>query len=283
MLTFSDHGLPKKLAKMVLNQTQNCLAALGRLAGVVDFPVPPNSSIRKTGGKGIRSYYIRGLHTALPIATCAVREGVRLDLNIRVLDFGCGVAAQLLHFTRNYPAPSYYACDVDDTAVAFVRTHYPRVAATVNRFSPPLPYEPAFFDMVYSVSIFTHLSLADQALWLKELARVTKPGGWCFLSTEGLASLPIRSRNMGEDETMVRSRLETDGVFFKEYPDWRKNVQHQATLRVTSLMVGVERSYGTTLVSPDYIRRHWPAAGFEVRAVVPGVVNGQDLVVLRRD
>ena len=56
----------------------------------------------------------------------------------------------------------------------------------------------------------------------------------------------------------------------------------QATLRVASHMVGVERSYGTTVLSPDYIKRHWPDAGFEVRAIVGGVVDGQDLVVLRR-
>jgi len=35
-------------------------------------------------------------------------------------------------------------------------------------------------------------------------------------------------------------------------------------------------------LSPDYIKRHWPDAGFEVRAIVGGVVDGQDLVVLRR-
>ena len=44
-----NYGLPKKLLKVGLNQWQYCLVAAGRLAGLIDFPVPPNSNIRKTG------------------------------------------------------------------------------------------------------------------------------------------------------------------------------------------------------------------------------------------
>jgi len=271
-----------KLVKIGLNGAQNCVVMLGRMAGIIDFPVPPNSSIRKTGGKSISAYYVGGLRTCLPIVACAVREKVRLDQKIRVLDFGCGVARPLLHFTRNYPAPSYYACDIDDTSVAFVRENYPQVRTCVNSFSPPLPFDAGFFDMVYSVSIFSHLSMEDQPLWLKELARVTKPGGWCFLSTEGRCSVRYRCEALHETEAALQAHLDKEGFYYKEYADWQENTKHQSTLRVTSIMVGVDRSYGMTFLSPDYIRLHWPAAGFEVRAVVEGIVDGQDLVVLRR-
>src|SRR3954467_10992218 len=147
----TNHGLPKKLLKVGLNQWQNGVVALGRLAGIIDFPVPANSSIRKSSGRSIRAYYEGGLRIALPLTAVAMREGVRLDQPIRVLDFGCGVARPLLHIVRDYPAPTYYACDVDDTAIDFIRKHYPKVKAEVSRFSPPLPYETGFFDMIYSV------------------------------------------------------------------------------------------------------------------------------------
>jgi SAM-dependent methyltransferase len=205
-----------------------------------------------------------------------------LDRNIRVLDFGCGVARPLLHFTREYPAPSYYACDVDDSAVAFIRKEYPQVQASVNRFKPPLTFDAGFFDIVYSVSIFSHLTIKDQADWLRELARVTKPGGLCLLTTAGRRSLQIRSQHMGMDEVETSERLAKDGYFFKEYEDWRENAQHQATLRKTSLNVGIEGTYGMTIVAPEFIHREWPAAGFEVRAVVEGAADGQDIAVLKR-
>lgn len=278
----NNAGLPKKLIRVGLNQVQYIVVALGRLVGLIDFPVPANSSIRKSGGRSVRAYYEGGLRISLSIAACARREGIRLDQNIRVLDFGCGVARPLLHFTRLCPAPSYYACDVDDTAVAFVHKNYPQVRACVNRFSPPLPYETGFFDLVYSVSTFSHFNMEDQALWLKELARVTKPGGWCLLSTEGDTSLKYRCRGIGEEESVLRGHLEKEGFFYKESADWQENVRRSNTLRIASLDVGIQRSYGATILSVDYIQRHWPAAGFEVRAVVPGVVDGQDLVELRR-
>src|SRR5205823_11780174 len=126
-----------------------------------------------------------------------------------------------------FPAPSYYACDVDDSAVAFVQKKYPQVQATVNSFRPPLKFEKAFFDMVYSVSIFSHLTIEDAAAWLRELARITKSGGLCLLTTAGPANLKIRSKHMGMDENVANARLAQDGFFFKEYEDWRENVQHQ--------------------------------------------------------
>jgi SAM-dependent methyltransferase len=276
------YSLSAKLLKLGLNQVQTALVAGGRLLRQIDFPVPPNSSMRKTGGRTIGGYYVGGLRACLPIATCALREGVRLFENIRVLDFGCGVARGLLHFTRDYPAPTYYACDIDDTSIDFIRRNYPQVQASVTRFSPPLPYEPETFDMIYSVSVFSHLNMEDQIVWLKELARVTRVGGSCFLSTEGLVSLKYRARELEADEPTLRQRLLQDGYLYREYDDWRENVRRQNTLRVTSLMVGVERSYGTTVLTPAYIRQHWPAAGFEVRDIVEGAVDRQDLVILRR-
>jgi hypothetical protein len=48
-----NYGLPKKLMKVGLNQMQNCVEMLGRLGGMIDFPVPPNSSLRKSGSKTI--------------------------------------------------------------------------------------------------------------------------------------------------------------------------------------------------------------------------------------
>src|SRR2546426_8156542 len=87
-----NYGLPKKLIKIGLNQWQNCIVALGRLAGFIDFPVPPNSSMRKSGGSDLRSYYLGGLKISLPNTAVAIRERGRLDPNIRALDFCCGGA-----------------------------------------------------------------------------------------------------------------------------------------------------------------------------------------------
>ena len=197
-----DHSNPiKKLAKIGLNIAQNVQVAIARIFGLVDFPVPANSSMRKTSSKKVRHYYVSGIQSAVPIITSAQREGVRFDKGTRVLDFGCGVGRQLLHFTRNLPEPDYYGCDIDDTSIDFVQKAYPQVDAHTSSFSPPLKYDDAFFDMIYSVSIFSHLNMEDLGTWLAELGRITRPGGYCFLTTEGETDISPLAPIFGTNES----------------------------------------------------------------------------------
>jgi SAM-dependent methyltransferase len=208
---------------------------------------------------------------------------VKLHENIRVLDFGCGVGRQLLHFTRNYPNPAYFACDVDDTSVAFISRNYPGVQAHTNGFSPPLDYPAGHFDMVYAVSIFSHLAPADHEPWLAELARITKPGGCCFLTTEGYTALPSLAGVYRSTAGDLREQLNRKGCLYREYDYYAEAIRTRDTLRSTSLLVGVEGSYGNTVLSPEYIREHWSGSGLEVVDIVEGVIDHrQDLVVLRR-
>jgi len=55
----------------------------------------------------------------------------------------------------------------------------------LNRLSPPLDFGSAEFDLVYAFSVFTHLTPDLQLEWIKELARILKPGGYVVLSTHG--------------------------------------------------------------------------------------------------
>ena len=50
---------------------------------------------------------------------------------------------------------------------------------------PPLPYEDDRFDLVYSVSIFTHLDEQLQRPWIEELTRVVRPGGLVLVTVTG--------------------------------------------------------------------------------------------------
>ena len=94
----------KTIGKAGLDQYQVVKVAFLRAIGVIDFPVPPNSRMRGTSSNTIRHYYESGLTTTLPIITAAYIEGLDLRAPAAVLDFGCGVGRQLLHFEKNYPA-----------------------------------------------------------------------------------------------------------------------------------------------------------------------------------
>ncbi|MGA3080474.1 MAG: class I SAM-dependent methyltransferase [Terracidiphilus sp.] len=271
----------KEFAKLGLNAAQTCGVALGRATGLIDFPVPPNSSMRKTGAKTVRNYYISGVSCYLPIATMALQSGVRLREKISVLDFGCGVGRQLLHFTRNFPVPAYSACDVDHSAVGFIARNYPSVTARTNKFDPPLPFESGSMDMVYSVSTFSHINPEHQGDWLREMHRVTRPGGYCFLTTEGWTAFK-KLRKMFPSEAAERE-LREKGILYKEYEFYAEAKSHKSLSPVVDTMVGIDKSYGSTAMTPEYIFDKWNSVGFKVISIVEGIIdNRQDLIVLHK-
>ena len=97
--------LLKTIAKAFLDKYEAVKVVLLRAIGVVDFPVPPNSRMRGTSSSTIRHYYESGLTTTLPIVTAAYIEGLDLRSSAEVLDFGCGVGRQILHFETKLPRP----------------------------------------------------------------------------------------------------------------------------------------------------------------------------------
>jgi SAM-dependent methyltransferase len=278
------HILAKKSAKLCLDQAIGLQAALLRLLGFVDFPVPTYTQMLGIGSHSIRHYYESGINCYLPIAVAALQAKVDLSNDIRILDFGCGAGRQLLHFTRRFPAPGYHACDVNGPAVQFVKRHFPQVRAVQNAFRPPLPFDDSHFDMIYSVSVFSHLGPEDQRLWLRELARITRPGGSCFLTTEGpTAAGQMGPHELAEDVSARAEALASRGLIFREYTDRQAQKDNERLLSFGSKYLGIEGTYGTTVMSPEYITRHWTEFGFSVEIILEGIIDyRQDLVVLRK-
>lgn len=272
--------LMKELAKTVLNVGQAGIVWTATKAGFIDFPVPPNSSMRKTSSKTISHYYVSGIGCYLPIATMALHYRVALDHNISMLDFGCGVARELLHFQRHYPNPRYFACDVDATSVEFVHNNF-SVDCYKNEFHPPLRYDTSSMDMIYSVSTFSHLNPSDHAPWLQELFRVTKPGGFCFLTTEGRTAFHMM-RDAFPDASDEK-KLRDSGLLYREYPFMEDERHRRYRISIANIATGIAGSYGNTVLTPEYIRTTWPFSGFDVLEVIEGIIDHrQDLVVLRK-
>jgi SAM-dependent methyltransferase len=116
-----------------------------------------------------------------------VRKGdLHLGEKPRVLDFGCGCARVLDALGRSWPAGELVGVDVDAEAIAWCQAHLASTASFVHGpDEPPLPFASGSFDLVYAVSVFTHLSPARQEVWLDELLRVLAPGGTAIITIYG--------------------------------------------------------------------------------------------------
>ncbi|MEO1298026.1 MAG: class I SAM-dependent methyltransferase [Cyanobacteria bacterium J06636_16] len=282
---FNPIDAAKKTIKLLINFSFALRVQILKLLGLVDFAVPPNTSLRTTSSTSIRKYYESGIRCYLPIAVCAQYNQIDLNSeNVNVLDFGCGAGRQILHFTKRYPAPNYYGCDVNDSLFPFLQKNYPEVQFYCNSFEPPLKYESDFFDIAYSVSVFSHLSPQDHPKWLDELARITKKGGLIFLTTEGFTSCPRIQQKRTEDfPDLTTSDLEESGILYQGYKDFDQAKANEKSIKFGSKFIGIDRTYGTTIISPSHIKENWIKHGLDVISVLEGIIDHrQDLVVLKK-
>jgi SAM-dependent methyltransferase len=98
-----------------------------------------------------------------------------------LLDFGCGRVAR--HWQR-LPG-EVHGCDFNRRLVGWCRRRLRFGRFAVNALGPPLPYPDRRFDLVYALSVFTHLPEDLQGPWMDELGRVLAPGGHAILSVHG--------------------------------------------------------------------------------------------------
>lgn len=275
--------IAKSTAKRGIDVYFASKVALLRAIGVVDFPVPPNSRLRRTSSLTLRHYYESGLTTMMPILTAARMFGVDLDQPVNALDFGCGVARQLLQLTRNYPNVHAHACDANPDNVKHVKHAFPKVDVYANSFDPPLKYEDNTFDLIYSVSTFSHFSPEDARLWLQELLRVTKPGGLLCLTINSTTSLDWAHRR-GQHLEYTKERLLQDGFWFNvDEAAWHRAKAADAITTFGSGTAAETRPTGDMHFSPAYAKQFFEEAGLEFLALAPGVIDRmQDLTVSRK-
>ncbi len=221
-----------------------------------------------------------GRNCAEPLVQAVRDLGRPFDEFERVLDFGCGSGRVLQHLYGRFEC-TFYGCDVDEAPVRWAERSFPEAVFEVNEFAPPLPFPPRFFDMVFSVSVFTHLDEEAQFDWLDEVHRVLKPGGLALLSVRGKHGL--RKRLSGEAELTPTHRaaleaeknLEEAGFTFQDYLFGNEGAD-------SFRRRGITGKWGLAAHSEEYIRREWGRL-FRVVDVRPGVVDDiQDLVLLEK-
>jgi SAM-dependent methyltransferase len=73
--------------------------------------------------------------------------------------------------------------------VAWCRENIPNSRFDLVPLRPPTTLPESAYDLVIGISVLTHLDEPTQLVWLEELQRVTKPGGYLLLTTHGESAL----------------------------------------------------------------------------------------------
>jgi SAM-dependent methyltransferase len=164
----------------------------------------PAESLRATacGGATMATHLYTGAEDCKMLLELAALLGQRgADSIGSVLDFGCGCGRTLRWFAQALPDAALHGVDVRAATVAWCAANLPGTFAH-NGTQPPLPHADASFDLVYALSVFSHLNLDQQVAWMRELVRVTRPDGVVLVSTHGAFAAALCARSAEHQQVM---------------------------------------------------------------------------------
>jgi len=223
-------------------------------------PVPPEKLRNRVhGDTDLLHFEVAGKLISNDIHT-TISEYITLGEEHHIFDFGCGSARVMRYFHNLASDSQFFGTDVDGEAISWCQQNLGEIGTfEVNGRLPPLPFDDAFFDFVYSISVFTHLPEEMQFQWLHELRRVTKPGGYLLLTAHG----QDLCRGVSND---IQRQFQKEGFYYV----------------VGTGTEGLPEFYQTSFHKPGYIREQWGKI-FEITKVVErGVMFRQDLILCRK-
>lgn len=204
------------------------------------------------------------------------RHGRSLRTFSSIFDFGCGTGRLTRHLFEYAPAAAVSGCDVRSEAIDACRRKCPQGRFMVNRPTPPLDVEDAAFDLIYSYSVFTHLTEPNHKAWLRELTRMLRPGGVMLHTVHSYEYL--RRTALFSPESLEKYALtESIEAFIRVGRDYLYVVEDPAA-----------PEYGYAVIRKEYVLETWPReSGLALVDYVEGAIESypegcQDLVMLRK-
>jgi len=196
-----------------------------------------------------------------------------------VLDFGCG-CGRLSRYFEGSDAYQVSATDINPDLVNWCKTNLCRIDTKLNGIRPPAPFPENKFDLIYTLSIFTHLPHTLTEEWLADFGRMLKPGGILIATTHGQHAIDI-IRSSKAHQTMFVLSQENIEAINSRLPDEKHIFVSYAQPVIEYAKAGPE--YGNSFMHPEYAAQHWNRTPWKLLEHRPGGLRyWQDIYVLQK-
>ena len=156
-----------------------------------------------------RDYLADGWRTLAELTLLLERAGRTLTGCAQVLEFASGHGRFTRHLVKALGAGRVTVSDVVPGAVAFSTRHF-GVQGFVSTAEPAALRWPGRYELVFVLSLFSHLPRATWGAWLRRLWEAVAPGGALVFTTHGDFAAR-RAGGAGRERLSLRRRQRIDG------------------------------------------------------------------------
>ena len=230
-------------------------------------PIPPAWMVQAfIGHPDIRGFIKSGPKAIDKITTLTTKYGLPPSDIKNVLDFGCG-CGRILREWRKFSHINTAGTDLHTDAMDWCKMHYPNSTFTYGKEYPPTQNADESFDLIYAISVLTHLNEDHQNQWLTEWARMTRPGG-IVIATFRAKDFIERAIPVERGDIILRRLKKGNGFCYQQRTGWE----------------GVfESFYSETYHTKEYVKREW-GKHFEILELLDSgqFINRQNAAIMRK-
>lgn len=230
--------------------------------------LPPSWLIQAfTGLPSLQAFLNSGKSGAQAIAGLVRSAGQDIAEFGDILDFGCG-CGRVLRAMPKMTKARLHGIDLHKDAIEWCKTYLPNGDFHAGSEYPPVGLGDGSIDLLYAISVLTHLDEPHQDLWLEEWRRLVRPGGLVIATFRGRDFVSQHIKSVPYVEVIEKGWADSDGFTFVSHQQW------------AGVFPGY---YSDAYHTTDYVRSHW-GKYFDVLETLPSgaVGNRQEAALLRR-
>lgn len=197
--------------------------------------------------------------------------GHRID---GILDWGCAAGGVAVLMDDHHVDSHVTAADVDACALKWLRRQCPSLTCQELEPGARLPFADGSFDVIYGISVLTHIPPELQPFYVAELRRVTRDGGLVLLTVLGERACEL-NRDGARNATLHPrdvARLRAAGMLYTSY--------REGVLDSMAFSRGGRSDYGVTYHSDACVADLF-GPHFDIVAVDQGSLSKQDVIIAR--
>ena len=207
LLEFTDY------IKFLISFLKNYKTNKSFKANNKDILLPPNFILYESFGMlKYDSYFING-RKSIDYLIGLLEEHILVEKDLTICEWGCGPARLIRHFSESIKQLGYNAechgTDYNSNTISWCKKNINTAIFSLNELNPPLKYKDNKFDILYSISVFTHLSEELQINWFKECLRIIKHDGLYLFTVHG----DMQSKNLLPSE---KEQFEERGIYIRD-------------------------------------------------------------------